>query len=477
MPQKLIIVSNREPYFIKRAADGRVVTQPSTGGLVAALEPLLRAHGGVWISWSGFEREAPKSGEPLPERVELTQNGGAPCAVRCIPLTEREASLYYYGFAHRALWPLCHQFLGKVDFDAEAWRAYKRVNQRFADAVLEESGDDDARVWIHDFHLALVPGMLRAARPQMQIGFSWHAPWPPADTLRALPWAQELLDGILGANAIGFQLERHARHFADTVREVSERDVTDKLIIAPMGVDATQWGERARAARGGRAIRLRRNLSAERLVLAVDRVDFTRGIMERLDAVGHFFDRYPSYRGRVVFCQIAVPSRTRGEAYREMKKSIDDKVSAINARFQNGSWQPIRYVYRNLEPDELAVYYVGAEVMLATPLREGINLPVLEYIAARINEDGAVVLSSLSGAADVLPESLLVNPNSSDLVAAALRTALEMEPAETRQRMSALRNRVSHMDVTRWRREFSLRAFGDELEPPAETSTSVEATM
>src|SRR5262249_58214125 len=150
---------------------------------------------------------------------------------------------------------------------------------------------------------------------------------------------------------IGFQLERHAHHFADTMREIAERDVRDKLIVVPMGADVADWGTRARAARGGRSIRLRRNLCAERLVLAVDRVAFTRGILERLDGIGHFFDRYPSYRGRVVFCQIAVPSRTRGEAYREMKKSIDDKVAAINARFQNGAWQPVRYVYRNLEPD------------------------------------------------------------------------------------------------------------------------------
>ena len=474
MPHKLIIVSNREPYFIKRAADGGVVTQPAAGGLVAALDPLLRAHGGVWVSWSGFEREAPKSGEPLPERVEVGHNGGAPCAVRRIPLTEREASLYYYGFAHRALWPLCHQFLGKVDFDAEAWRAYKRVNQRFADAVIEEAGSDPARVWIHDFHLALVPGLLRAARPELQIGFSWHAPWPPADTMRALPWAPELLEGILGAGAIGFQLERHARHFAETVHEIGGMDVQDKLVIAPMGADVGQWGERARAARGGRSIRLRRNLAAERLILAVDRVDFTRGILERLDAIGHFFDRYPSYRGRVVFCQIAVPSRTRGESYREMKKSIDDKVAGINARFQNGGWQPVRYVYRNLDPDELAVYYASSEIMLATPLREGINLPVLEYIASRVSEDGTVVLSSLSGAADALPEALPVNPNSPDLVAGALRTALELEASEVRQRMTALRQRVAAMDVVRWRREFALRAFGDELEP---TAHAAEATM
>jgi trehalose 6-phosphate synthase len=488
---KLIVVSNREPYYIKRGPQGNVITQPNSGGLTSALDSIVQSAGGVWISWSGFERELPKEGEPLPERVEVGQ-GTAHYTLRRIPLTEREASLYYYGFANRTLWPLCHLFLGRADYDAEAWRAYKRVNQRFADAVLDEAGEQ-ARVWVHDYHLALVPAMLRAARPQLQLGLSWHVPWPPADALRALPWARELCEGMLAANAIGFQLERYGRHFAETVHDVLGLDVTAgvggrydgshiahdgqacELVVRPMGPDFGEWATRARAARGGRAVRLRRNLTADRLVLAVDRVDFTKGILERLDAVGHFFDRYPSYRGKVVFCQIAVPSRTRGADYREMKKAIDDKVAAINQRFQSGPWQPVRYVYRSLEPGELAVYYVASDVAMVTPLRDAVATPALEYVASRMNEDGVLVLSELAGIADLLPEAVRVNPNSPDDLATALRNALELSPEDARARMRGLRERVRAIDVGHWRREFAVRAFGDELEPQVVSQPEVEA--
>jgi trehalose 6-phosphate synthase len=495
MAGKLIMVSNREPYFIKRGASGDVVALPNTGGLTSALDPLLRSSGGLWISWSGFERELPKDGgAPLPERVDvqLAAVGEAermqelpPYTLRRIPLTEREASLYYYGFANRTLWPLCHQFLGRVEYDPEAYRAYRRVNQRFVDAVLEEVRDDQNFVWIHDYHLALVPAMLRAARPDLRIGFSWHIPWPPSDVMRALPWARELIEGVLGADVVGFHLPRYARHFEGSVREIVDRPVEEgrvrlggrdcEIAVAAMGPDVAEWNARARAARGGRAIRLRRNLAAERLILSVDRLDFTKGLPERLDAIEHFFDRYPSYRGQVVFCQIAVPSRTRVEAYRELKKAIDERVAKINARFQTASWQPVRYFYRGLEPDDLAVYYVAADVALVSPLRDGLGLPALEYVSSRIHEDGVVVLSELAGAADLLREAVRVNPNSPDLVSAALRAALEMSPDEARARMRALRERVTGLDVGAWRRDFTQRAFGAALEQREPMAAAPEA--
>src|SRR2546430_2015137 len=312
MPTKLVIVSNREPYFVKRGPGGEVVTQPNAGGLVSALEPLAQRAAATWISWSGFEREMPREGQPLPERVQVPSESAPHYLLRRIPLSEREASLYYYGFASRTLWPLAHQFLGKVEFDPEAWRAYRRVNQRFAEAALEELGDGPGRVWVHDHHLCLVPSLLRAARPELQIGFSWHLPWPPVDVLRALPWARELLEGILGADAIGLSFERDARHFADAVHEIADGTVDEERVhalgrevtlhVQPMGPDIEAHAAWARDARGGRIVRLRRSLAAERLVLAVDPLDFTKGVLERLDAVAHFFDRYPSYRGRVVYC-------------------------------------------------------------------------------------------------------------------------------------------------------------------------------
>lgn len=482
MPAKLILVSNREPYLIKRGNGGAVQTQRVTAGLMGALEPAMTAIGGHWISWSGFEREAPKQGEALPEKL-VVPFGERSCTLRRIPLTEREASLYFYGFACRTLWPLMHLHLGRVGFDAEAWRAFRRVNQRFAEAVLEvyEPGD---RIWIHDFHLALLPGMLRAARPEARIGFSWHIPWAPSDAIRALPWCREVLEGVLGADVIGLALPRYVRHFLDAAQEIcgaaleADGEVGHVKLAGrrtqvgayPIGCDFTRWEGRARAARGGRAVRLRRNLAAERLALAVDRLDHTRGIVERLRAVERFFDRYPSWRGRLVFCQIAVPSRTRVEEYREMKRDIDERVEKINARFQQGNWLPVRYQYRSFEPEELSVYYAAADVALVTPLADGLSFVPFEYLACRTREDGALILSSLSGAADLFPEAFIVNPYDEETVAGVLHEALERRPEEGRARMRILRDRARQQGVSHWLRRFWRAAFSEELVlPPAGT--------
>lgn len=476
MSPKLILVSNREPYVIKRGSGGGVQTQRIDSGLIGALAPAMGAVGGHWISWSGFEREAPKQGEALPERLTVPI-GDKTCALRRIPLTERESSLYYYGFASRTIWPLMHLHLGRVQFDPEAWRAYKRVNQRFADAVLEvyEAGD---RIWIHDFHLALVPAMLRAARPEAVIGFSWHIPWAPPDALRTLPWVNELVEGVLGADHIGMALPRYGRHLLAAARELGGAQVAEapdgtgsvtvggrqvRVGVYPTGCDFTRWSERARAARGGRAVRLRRNLVADKLALSVDRLDNTRGVVERLRSIERFFDRYPSWRGRLVFCQIAVPSRTRVEEYRDMKRDVDALVDKINARFAQGSWLPIRYCYRSFEPEDLAVYYAAADVGLVTPLADGVSFVPFEYCASRTRDDGALILSTLAGAADALPDALSVNPYDEEAVAGTLHAALEMRPEETRARMIALRQRCQRDDVYGWLKGFWRDTWGEEL--------------
>lgn len=479
MTVSLILVSNREPYLLKRGGQGAIQIQKVMSGLMGALDPAMSAQGGHWISWSGFEREAPKSGESLPERTTVPA-GRHSCVLRRIPLTEREASLYYYGFACRTLWPLLHLQLGRVQFDAEAWRAYRRVNQRFADAVLEvaEKGD---RVWIHDYHLALVPGMLRAAQPELEIGLSWHVPWAPPDVVRTLPWLREILEGMLGADQIGMALARYGRHFLASVDELCHAPVkltgdgcgditfsgrTSRVGVFTQGCDYAWWEQKARAARGGRAVRLRRNLNAEKLALAVDRLDQTRGVIERLRAIERFFDRFPSWRGRLVFCQIAVPSRTRVEEYRDRKREVDELVQAINARFQQASWMPVRYLYRAFDPEDLAVYYAAADIALCTPLADGVSFVPSEYLASRTREDGSLILSPLCGAADEFPEAMLVNPYDEEGVAAALHSALEMHPEETRARMRALRARARHQDLNQWLQTFWQSTFGGELALP-----------
>jgi trehalose-6-phosphate synthase len=472
---KVILVTSREPYVLKRAG-AEISAQRVRAGLLGALEPLLSSSPGHFITWSGLEREGV---ETLPERVELSIDG-APWTLRRVPVSEREASLFYYGFACRTIWPLMHLMLGRVSFDAEAWRAFRRVNQRFADAVLEiwQPGD---RIWVLDHALALVPGMLREAQPEARIAMTWGIPWAPVEVVRALPWAGELVRGILGADQVGLSLSDDVDRFLGAVSlaggetlaadRVAMGGRTPRVGAFPFGCDAQAWSARAQAARGGRVVRLKRSLGAEKLALAVDRVERTRGIAERVRAFERFFDRYPSWRGRLVLAQIAVPSRTRAEDYRELKREIDEAVARVNARFgvKEGSggpgtgkdgWQPVRYLYRPFEPEELAVYYAAADVLVATPLADGLSFVPLEYAASRTRDDGGLIVSSLAGAASYLPEAHAVNPYDEEATAQALRSVLE---GEGDGRMRALRERARRNDARGWLDRFHRAAFGEEL--------------
>jgi trehalose-6-phosphate synthase len=461
---KVILVSSREPYLLKRNDTG-IQSQRVRSGMLGALEPLLRASGGHWISWSGLEREG---GEGLPERIDVDVDG-RPWSLRRVPVSEREASLFYYGFACRTLWPLMHLHLGRVSFDAEAWRAYKRVNQRFAEAVLEVAEDGDT-VWILDHALALVPAMLREARPGVKTAVSWPIPWAPVEVVRALPWAGELVRGLLGADQVALTLPDDVERFLEAIPLAGgEVLAADRVAIGgraprvgafPFGVDVDAWTERAVAARGGRVVRLKRSLGADKLALAVDRVERTRGIAERVRSFERFFDRYPSWRGRLVLAQIAVPSRTRAEDYRDLKKEIDEAVTRVNSRFGRDAWQPVRYLYRSFEPEELAVYYAAADVLCATPLADGLSFVPLEYVAARHREDGALLVSTLAGAPAVLPEAMAVNPYDEETVAAGLRACLE---GQDEGRMRTLRERVRRQDSRTWLARFWRSAFDEAL--------------
>jgi trehalose 6-phosphate synthase len=481
---KLIVVTNREPFILRRTATG-LTADRQTAGLLGALEPVLLACSGTWISWSGFEREAPRipKSEGLPEKLDVNV-GAQTWSLRRLPLSEREASLYHYGWACRTQWPLMHLMLGRGAFDPEAWRAFKRVSQRFCDAVLEAYQPGD-RIWIHEHNLALLPALLRAAIPGAAIAYSWNIPWPPVEALAAMPWAGELVAGVLGADRIGVALPRYGKNLvaaaealcgartsnglaggshgsdASGEHEVTIGGHTAHVGPLPLGCDVERWAARSRAARGARSVRLKRNLGADRLALAVDRVDLTRGIAERLRAVERFFDRYPSWRGRLVVCQVAVPSRTRVEEYRDMKKEIDGLVERINARFGQDGWLPVRYLYKVLDADDLAAHYVAADVLLATPLSDGLGFVPLEYVAARTHGDGTLILSSLGGTAELIPEAVRVNPYDEEGVASTLHAALEARPGEIEARMRAVRERVEAHDLHRGLETFWQTAFGE----------------
>ncbi|AEB11500.1 alpha,alpha-trehalose-phosphate synthase (UDP-forming) [Marinithermus hydrothermalis] len=445
----LVIVANREPL---REQEGRWV--PSVGGLVTALLPVLARRGGVWVAWGDrTARERPTLPYP-PNHPQFT--------VRRLYLSEREVSHYYYGMANRVLWPLAHYFIERTDLRREFYKEYARVNQRFAEATLEVWGTDDT-VWVQDYQLMLVPGILRQARPEGRIGYFWHIPWPAVEVWRVLPWARALLRGVLGADVVGFHVEEYAENFLDAARRLLGAEVRDNLVCwegrrvrieaHPIGIDTRayrhlSYDPKVRA----EAQRIRREAGTEHILLGVDRLDYTKGILERLLAFERFLQANPYYRGRVTFYQVATPSRTRVESYRALKREIDEIVGRINGSFMRDGWVPVRYLYRAFTREQLAAFYRAADVALITPLRDGMNLVAQEFVAA--SEDGILVLSDLAGAAQVLPEALHVNPYDIEGVAQAIREAIRMPMRERYARISALKQRVEALDVHGWARRF-----------------------
>jgi alpha,alpha-trehalose-phosphate synthase [UDP-forming] len=473
--RRLFLVSNREPYVRKDRGDGdgeRMVR--TTGGLVTALDPVMRRSGGVWIAWE-------PGGEPGSTRRQQVPETGPGFTLRQVPLTTGEVRRYYYGFANRALWPLCHYFIDRCRFAEDEWRQYVRINERFADAVAEETRADDL-IWIHDYHFCLLPEMVRERRDgQGRIAFFLHIPFPTEEVFKILPWRRKVLAGLLGADVVGFHVASYAGHFLGCCERILGAEVDHERRLVhwqgrvvqvgsfPIGIDVAEFESIARAPETEeRAADLRRDLGDARLILGVDRLDYSKGILDRLHTIEAFLEQYPEERGRFVFVQVAVPSRTLVAEYRELKRSIDEKVGSINGRFGDSQWQPVRYVYRGLPRPELIAHYRAADVCLVTPLRDGMNLVALEYCASRVDGDGALVLSEFTGAAQVLgPQALLVNPFAAHRSAEILHQALEMPTEERQRRMKALRRRVAGCDVNDWLADVLRAALREQPPSPA----------
>ncbi len=445
-----MVVSNRLPFQVERGADGLSLTR-SPGGLVAALEPVLARRGGVWVGWPGVTRE----------EVEPQGLGFPPSpTVRYCPvaLTAEEVAQYYEGYANSTLWPLFHYFVGQAQIDGGTWRAYDRVNERFAGTAAAAAGDG-AIVWVHDYQLLRVPHHLRRLAPHASVAFFLHIPFPATDVFRVLPWSRSLLEGVLDADLVGVHVPAYASHLLTCAERLlgCEVDRAAGLVrfqgrevsvqAHPIGIDVGLIEGLAREAQPAPRLRAEDRIAE---ILGVDRLDYTKGIPERLLAIERLLERYPAYRRRVRFTQIMVPSRERVERYADLKRQIDESVGRINGRFSEEGWAPVRYLARSLPPAELVPLYRRADVALVTPLRDGMNLVAKEYVAAQLENDGVLVLSEMAGAADELQEALLVNPFDIDAVAEALHRALGMPEDERRARMSALRDRVRGSDVHGW---------------------------
>ena len=470
----LVVVSNRLPFTARREGD-RVIFARAPGGLATAVDAALETAGGHWIGWSGLPEEELGAAMDL----ELPQANGRSFVP--VPLSRHEVSRYYGHFANRTLWPTFHYFMDRVRYDSTAWAVYDRVNQRFAQVTARQS-PDDATIWVHDYQLLRMPHHLRRIRHNARIAFFLHIPFPSVDVFRALPWSRPLLRGMLGADFLGFQTLIHVQHFfacaerllgCETDREAMTIQYEGRVVtvgVHPISIDFAAVELRARDA-------LASDLSpqsATRLILGADRLDYTKGIRQRLLAVEQLLERHPEHRGRIVFTQVAVPSRERVPEYGDLKREIDEAVGRINGRFSDRGWSPIRYLSRSLGPDALAGLYARAEVALVTPLRDGMNLVAKEYVAAQIGEPGVLILSELAGAAEELQEAVLVNPFDVDGMADALAAALEMPREERRARMSALRDRVRTNDVNSWRTRYLQAADQAIARARASAPTTVE---
>jgi trehalose 6-phosphate synthase/phosphatase len=439
----ILVVSNRLPVTAHKGPRG-IEIQPSAGGLVSALEPVLQRRGGTWIGWPGADWDG--------EKIDAA---GA-YQVRGVALSETEVARYYHGFSNRTIWPLFHCFSGHARFDRQDWRVYEAVNARFADETIN-AAVDSSLIWIHDYHLMLAPRLVRNTLRRARIAFFLHIPFPPYELFRLLPWNREILRSLLAADLVGFHVETYVRNFLDCVqlslganvdrkeRVVEYAEHTLQVGAFPIGIDFDLYESLARSAPPAEPAD-----GDVRTVLGVDRLDYTKGIPERILAFERLLEMYPEHREKVVFLQLAVPSRSQVSEYRALKRQIDELVGRVNGRFSTAKWSPIRYLYQNMASEKLVALYRDADVALITPVRDGMNLVAKEYVTCQIDNPGVLVLSKLAGAAETMHEAILVNPYDVDGTAQGLHRALIMDEAERRSRMAALRRRERRYNVNNW---------------------------
>ncbi len=444
--------------------DAKRPPRRTVGGLVNAVEPVLVERGGAWIGWHGSA--LPSSGA-VEEHLLRPRTATAPSGIeiRGVPLTDREVARYYHGLSNRALWPLCHGFLGKTSFVQEDWTSYVRVNRRFAKVVLGSVGPG-THVWVHDYHLALLPLCLREEGFSGRIDFFLHIPFPSQEIFRALPWRREFLLGLLAADSVAFHVNLYRDNFADTARvllgasvePLGDREVavlhergTSRVAAFPIGIDVDDFERIARAeGTAARARRLREAYGGRRILFGADRLDYTKGIKERLLAVERLFALHPELVGEATFVQVVVPSRHQVEEYRSMKREIDREVGRINGRFAREGWVPIHYRFASLDREELVAHYLAADAALVTPLRDGMNLVAAEFAASRVDRDGVLVVSEFAGIAERASGAVLVNPYDVEGTAHTIARALAMDGEERKRRMDRLREAVRRNPVSRW---------------------------
>lgn len=462
---QLVVASNREPYM-HQLHDGKPKVIVPAGGLVTALDPVLQACGGLWVAHGAGDADR----QTADDKGRLTvPPGDERYTLRRVWLSKEEEQGYYYGLSNEGLWPVCHLAHERPIFRGEDWELYVKANRRFAKAILDEIGTGNATVLIQDYHLALVPELLKAQRPDICVGIFWHIPWPNPESFRICPWRAEILKGMLGADLIGFHLQQYCNNFLDTVDRMVEARLDwdhfaielrgHRSLVRPFPISVESWSERnvpTGDALLQQQVLLREQHKLEQcqIIIGVDRIDYTKGLPERIRAIGRFFDKYPHHRGKFTYVQLGAPSRTHIRRYRELIAELESMADEINWKFQTEDWKPIRFLASHHDAATVYAFMNMASVCVVSSLHDGMNLVAKEYVAAKPEGDGVLVLSEFAGAARELSDALVINPYDSEQFADAIRYAVEMDAEERKQRMSRMRQVVEEHNVYWWAASF-----------------------
>lgn len=461
-------ISNREPY-IHDKANGNIVYHEPASGLATAIEPMMQACGGTWVAHGSGSADRAVVDEH--DRIRVPPDDPK-YTLRRVWLTEKEEHGYYYGFANEGLWPLCHIAHTRPFFRKADWDEYRKVNGTFAEVVLSEIKNVHKPIlFIQDYHFALLPRMVKKARPDATIGLFWHIPWPNWESFSVCPYRKELLDGMLGADVLGFHTQLHCNNFVDTVSKELESLIDWEQFAVMKGGHATMvkpfpisiaFSDTREPKKFSGGQKLSREFAklkdTPHVAIGVDRLDYTKGILERLQAIDMFFEAHPSYIGNTLFVQIAAPSRSKITKYQEFAKNVEDEVTRINRKFQKNTWQPILFSKRHHNHDEIELLYRESDVCLVTSLHDGMNLVAKEYIASHADEKGVLILSQFAGASRELKEALIVNPYNIAQVTASIKEGFEMPQSDQMRRMKKMRATIKEHNIYRWSAEF-LRAL------------------
>ena len=461
LKEKLIIVTNREPYTLRKGS-----LEKTVGGLVSALDPIMRASKGVWIASGGSEGKGKATDKrdrvpPPPEESSYI--------MRRIPLTHRDVEGYYHGYSNRFLWPLCHITPERIFLKKSYWKSYKKVNAIFAEAVIQEAKKKGTVVWFQDYHLALAAGCVRKKRPDLKLAIFWHIPWPPYDVFRACPNRQEILEAMLANDLIGFQLDSFKANFMRCVYQelgasmtrdgyIIYKGHTTKVKSFPISVDY-DWFEKTASTKRSenffKRFKKERNLEGKLIGLGVDRLDYTKGIIKCIDALEFFFKKYPRFRGRFTFVQVAVPTR-KAEPFLSYMERVRGKVDALNAKYETEDWRPIEYIESKFGHKDLAALYRGADLALISSVYDGMNLVAKEYVASQVDLKGALLVSEFAGAAEGMPGVEKINPYDTEGLADAIKAALTKKSAEKRECLIKAREFIKENDIYKWVDSFLL---------------------